>query len=97
MDLLFDYFDDDFRSMNADYSEIIPFSHANVIVNCNQPLSNINGKLERRVEEYLNHQLAPLGIKARWDRSTEWYQLQERDGKRPPRISRLGLGINFDQ
>lgn len=96
MKIEIDNFNGEFEIKNGDLSKVKPFSHADVIVNCDQPLSNIRGGLEHRVEKYLSDLLAPSRIKVFWDKSTEWYQEQNREEKEFPRISKLGMGVNFD-
>lgn len=90
------YFDENFSIKEADFSKLQPYSHADVIVNCDQPLSSTSGILEHKVERFLSSILSSKGIKAKWDKSSEWYQSQQREGNNPPRISKLGMGINFD-
>lgn len=85
-----------FKMRNADLSKVKPFSHADVVVNCDQPLSSIRGILEKRVEKYLCDVLAPSGVKASWDKLSEWYQEQCGERKEFPRISKLGMGVDFD-
>lgn len=84
-----------FETRNGKLPQVKPFSHADVVVNCNQPLSSIGGALEHRVERYLSDLLAPSGIKVRWDKSSEYYQEQNREEKDFPRISKLGMGVDF--
>lgn len=96
MKIELNYFDDQFSIKNADFSQIQPFSHSDVIVNCDQPLSDTSGILERKVEQFLSDTVSSMGIKAKWDKASEWHQLQQRDGNNPPRISRLGMRMNFD-
>lgn len=96
MKIELNYFNEEFSIKEADLSKVQPFSHADVIVNCDHPLSHINGLLEREVEEFLSKRLAPYGIKARWDHSEEWTQSQRMVEREFPRINRLKLGINFD-
>lgn len=96
MKIELNYFDDQFCIKNADFSQIQPFSHADVIVNCDLPLSDTSGILERKVEQFLSDTVSSMGIKVNWDKASGWHQLQQRDGNNPPRISRLGMGMNFD-
>lgn len=92
MKIELDYFDEVFCIKDADFSKVNPFCHADVIVNCDQPLSQTNGPLERKVANYLSK---VSGIKARWYRSTEWTQPQLVDKHTPPRISKLGMRVEF--
>ena len=46
--------------------------------------------------KFLSDAVIPLGIKAKWDKSSEWYQSQQREDNNPPRISKLGMGMDFD-
>ena len=96
MKIELNYFDDQFSIKNADFSKIQPFSHSDVIVNCDQPLSDTRGILERKVEQFLSDTVSSMGIKAKWDKASEWHQLQQGDRNNPPRISRLGMGMNFE-
>lgn len=96
MKIELDYFDDQFSIKNADFSKIQPFSHSDVIVNCDQPLSDTSGILERKVERFLSDTVSSMRLKAKWDEASEWHQLQQRDENNPPRISKLGMGMNFD-
>lgn len=90
------YFDEKFSIKSADFSKVQPISHADVVVNCDQSLSNSGGILERKVEKFLSDAVSPIGLKAKWDKLSEWQQFQQRGGNNPPRISKLGLGIDFD-
>ena len=96
MKIELNYFDEEFSIKDADFSKVLPFSHANVVVNCDQTLSSIRGLLERKVEKFLSNVVSPMGLKAKWDKSSEWYQPQQREGNNPPRISKLGMGVDFD-
>ena len=95
MIIILDYYNDEFRMKNADLSKVKPFSHANVVVNCDQPLSSTNGPLEREVEKFLSNALVQARIKARWDRSSEWTQSQRVDKFEFPRINKLIMGVDF--
>lgn len=95
MKIYLDYFNDEFRMKNADLSKVKPFSHANVVVNCDQLLSRTNGPLEREVEKYLSNALVHARIKARWDRSSEWTQSQRVEKREFPRINKLIMGVDF--
>lgn len=96
MKIELNYFDEVFCIKDADFSKVQPFSHADVVVNCDQPRSCIHGVLERKVESFLSETLAPFGIKAKWDKASEWHQLQQRECNEAPRISKLGMGMDFD-
>jgi len=96
MKIELNYFDEEFIIKDADFSKVLPFSHADVVVNCDQALSSTGGILERKVEQFLSKAVLPSGVKAKWDKSSEWNQLQQREGNVPPRISKLGMGIDFD-
>lgn len=96
MKIELNYFDEEFSIKDADFSKVLPFSHADVVVNCDQTLSSIGGLLERKVEKFLSDGVIPLGIKAKWDKSSEWYQSQQREDNNPPRINKLGIGMDFD-
>lgn len=96
MKIKLNYFDDQFSITNADFSKIQPFSHADVVVNCDQTLSSTGGELERKVEHYLSNVFSSIGVKAKWDKETEWYQLQQRERNNSPRINKLRLGIDFE-
>ena len=50
----------------------------------------------RMLTKFLSDAVIPLGIKAKWDKSSEWYQSQQREDNNPPRISKLGMGMDFD-
>jgi hypothetical protein len=95
MKIELNYYSGTFSVKKADFSKIQPFSHADVVVNCNQPLANSRGILERKVEIFLSEVLSPIGVRAKWDKLSEWQQSQPREGNNPPRISKLGLGIDF--
>lgn len=90
------YFDEVFSIKDADFSKVQPFSHADVVVNCNQPLSSTGGMLERKVAKFLSDTVSPMGVKAKWDKASEWHQLQQRESNEAPRISKLGMGMDFD-
>ena len=90
------YFDDKFSIKDADLSKVQPFSHANVVVNCDLLLSETGGILERKVEEYLSGTVSTSGLRAKWDKQQERYQLQQRGANHPPRISELVMGVDFD-
>lgn len=90
------YFDEEFSIKDADFSKIQPFSHADVVVNCDQALSSTRGILERKVEQFLSDKFSSVGVQAKWDKASEWHQLQQREGNNPPRINKLGMGIDFD-
>ena len=96
MKIELNYFDEKFSIKDVDFSKVLPFSHADVVVNCDQTLSSTGGLLERKVEKFLSDAVIPLGIKAKWDKSSEWYQSQQREDNNPPRISKLGMGMDFD-
>lgn len=96
MKIELNYFDEKFSIKDADFAKVQPFSHADVVVNCDQALSSTGGILERKVEQFLSGELMPLGIKVKWDKSSEWYQLQQREYNNPPCISKLGMGLDFD-
>lgn len=96
MKIIINYFDEKFSIKYADFSKIQPFSHADVVVNCDQTLSDTGGILERKVEQFLSDTVLPFGITAKWDKSSEWNHLQQRVGNNLPRISKLGMGIDFD-
>lgn len=96
MKIELNYFDEEFCVKDADFSMVQPFSHADVVVNCDQALSSTGGILERKVEQFLSDAVLPFGVKAKWDKSSEWNQLRQREGNNPPRISKLGMGIDFD-
>lgn len=94
MKIILNYFDEEFSIKDADFSKIQPFSHADVVVNCDQALSSTGGILERKVEKFLSDVISPMGVKAKWDKSSEWHQFQQREGYYPPRINKLGMGID---
>lgn len=96
MSIEINYFDEKFCIKDADFSRVQPFGHADVIVNCNQPLSSTGGIIERKVEQFLSNVVLQFGVKAKWDKSSEWYQLRQREGINPPHISKLRMGINFE-
>ena len=96
MKIELNYFDEKFSIKDADFSKVQPFGHADVVVNCDQVLSSTGGVLERKVEQFLSNEVLPLGVKAKWDKSSEWHQLQQKAGNNPPRISKLGMGLDFD-
>ena len=98
MKIELNYFDGEFSVKDADFSKIQPFSHTDVVVYCDQALSSTGGLLERKVGKFLSDVLLPMGIKAKWDKSSEWYQLQlqQSKGNEPPNIIKLGMGIDFD-
>ena len=96
MKIELNYFDEKFSIKDVDFSKVLPFSQADVVVNCDQTLSSTGGLLERKVEKFLSDAVIPLGIKAKWDKSSEWYQSQQREDNNPPRISKLGMGMDFD-
>ena len=97
MKIELNYFDEEFSIKDADFSKVQPFGHADVVVNCDQTLSSTGGILERKVESFISEALSPRGIKAKWDKSSEeWYQPQQREHSDPPRISKFGMGIDFD-
>lgn len=96
MKIELNYFDEVFSIKDADFSNVQPFSHANVVVNCSQPLSSTGGMLEHKVEKFLSETLVPFGIKAKWDKASEWHQLQQRESKESPRISKFGMEMDFD-
>lgn len=89
------YFNGEFSITKANLSEVQPFSHADVTINCDQPLSNTGGILEHKVEKFLSDKLSHRGIKAKWDNSSEGYQLQPRGSKEFPRINKLEMGVDF--
>ena len=95
MKIELNYFDEEFSIKDADFSKVQPFSHADVVVNCDQPLNRTNGPLEREVEKFLSMSLAPTRIKARWDRSSEWTQSQRVEKHEFPRINKLIMGVDF--
>ena len=95
MRLELDYFDNEFSIEKAGLSKVHPFSHAEAVINCDQPLSNTRGILEHKVEKFLSDKLSHRGIKAKWDNSSEGYQLQPRGSKDFPRINKLEMGIDF--
>ena len=96
MKIELNYFEGVFCIKEADLQKVQPFSHADVVVNCDQPLSNTGGILERKVEKFISETLSPMGIKAKWDKSFgEWHQPQQREHNAPPRICKLGLGMFF--
>ena len=94
MEIILDYYNNEFRTKNADFSKVKPFSHADVIINCDQPLSRTTGPLEREIAVFLEKKLAPFGIRARWDHSSEWIQSQRVEEHELPHISRLKMGVN---
>lgn len=96
MKIELNYFNEEFSVKDADFLKVQPFSHVDVDVNCNQPLSSTGGILERKVEQFLSNAVKPMGIKAKWDESSEWYELQQREGNNLPRISKLRMGMDFD-
>lgn len=97
MDILLDYFNDEFKMKEGDISKIAPFGRANVVINCDLPCSSINGELERKVEKFMNEHIVPPGIKAKWDKNSEgWYRSQKKQDHEFPRINKLFIGINFD-
>ncbi len=96
MKIELNYFDDQFSIKNVDSFKIQPFSHADVVVNCDQTLSSTGGELERKVEHYLSNVFSSIGVKAKWDKELEWYQLQQRERNKFPRINKLKLGIDFE-
>lgn len=96
MNILLDYFNGEFKTISADFSKVRPFSHAEVIVNCDEPLSRTNGPLEREVERYLSKRLVSASIIPRWDHSSEWTQSKRMVEREFPRINRLKMGVNFD-
>lgn len=96
MKIELNYFDEKFSVKDADFSKIQRFGHADVVVNCDQALSSTGGILERKVEQFLSDAVIPFGVKTKWDKSSEWHQLQQRKGNNPPRISKLGMGMDFD-
>ena len=55
--LEFDYFNGEFSIKDTDFSEVKPFSHTNVVVNCDQPLCRTNGPLERNVADFISKTL----------------------------------------
>lgn len=93
MKIVLDFFDEKFCIKDADFSKVHPFSHAKVIVNCDLPRNLTNGPLERKVEAFLSQ---VTGLNARWDNSSELIQMQQVSQKELPRISKLGMGINFN-
>lgn len=95
MKIVLDYFKDKFSVREINVSEIKPFSHAEVVIYCDEPLSRTNGEIERKVESYLSKKLASLSIKAEWDNSSVCYKLQDNKSCSYPRISKLIMGINF--
>lgn len=96
MKIELNYFDGEFCIKDADLQKVQPFSHADVVVNCDQPLSSTGGILEREVEKFISEEFSPMGIKAKWDKSSgEWHQPQPREHNAPPRISKLGFGMDF--
>ncbi len=96
MKIELNYFDEEFSIKDADFSKIQPFGHADVVVNCDQALSSTGGILERKVGLFLSDAISPLGVKAKWDKTSEWHQLQQREDNSLPRINKLGMGIDFD-
>ena len=96
MKIEINYFDEEFSVKKADFSKVQPFGHADVVVNCDQALSRIGGILEGEVEHFLSDTISSMGIKAKWDKASEWYRLQQSEGKEPPRINKIGMGIDFD-
>lgn len=90
------YFDEEFSIKYADFSKNQPFGHADVVVNCDQALSSTGGILERKVELFLSDAISPLGVQAKWDKTSEWHQLQPREDNSLPRINKLRMGIDFD-
>ena len=90
------YFDGEFSIKDADLSKVQPFSHTDVVINCDEPLSRTNGPLEREVERFLSKRLASARIIPRWDHSSEWTQSKRTAEREFPRINRLKMGINFD-
>lgn len=93
MKIELDYFNEEFSIKDADLSNVKPFSHADVIVNCDQPLSRTHGPLEKEVAEYLSN---ALECDAKWDQASEWAQPQQMGKHEFPRISKLKMGINID-
>ena len=45
MKIELNYFDEKFSIKDADFSKVLPFSHADVVVNCDQTLSSTGGLL----------------------------------------------------
>jgi len=93
MKIELDYFNEEFCIKDADFSEVKPFSHVNVIVNCDQPLCRINGPLEQEVADYISR---TSGSKAKWDHFSEWTQPQQVEKHEFPRISKLEMGLDID-
>lgn len=91
--LEFDYFNGEFSIKDTDFSEVKPFSHTNVVVNCDQPLCRTNGPLERNVADFISK---TLGLKAKWDHFSEWTQSQRVEQHEFPRINKLEMGIDID-
>lgn len=96
MKIELNYFDGEFSIIDADFSKVQPFSHADVVINCDEPLCRTNGPLEREVERFLSKRLVSASIIPRWDHSSEWTQSKRTVECEFPRINRLKLGINFD-
>lgn len=88
-----DYFDDVFCIKDADLSKVNPFCHADVIVNCDQPLSRTNGPLEQDVADFISK---TSGRKAKWDHFSECTQPQQVEKLEFPRINKLEMGIDID-
>lgn len=96
MDIELDFFNEKFNIKHAVRAKLKPFSHIDVVVNCDQPLSRTNGPLERDVEAFLSKTFAPLGLKTKWSHSPGWVQKQRVGNHEFPRISRFGMGIDLE-
>ncbi len=96
MDFEIDYFDGNFIIKHGDTTNVKPFDHIYVVVNCDQPLSRTHGPLEREVESYLSDTFAPLGLTAKWTPFSGWVQKQRVGNHEFPRISKLGMELDLE-
>lgn len=78
------------------FSRIMPFSHAETIINFSEPVNQSPDRLKDDFVRYLYKELKPYRLMPKWDNQKIMYQQRMDAESRMPYIEKIGLGIDFD-